>query len=155
MIRYAYYMTNDADKRAVPLLRAVLALGRRLRSERPEGALTLSAISLLGTLGRRGPMPAVQLAAEEHLQPQSLTRLISRLERDGLIERRRSAADRRALVIALTENGKAVLAADLNARRRWLQKAMSTALTEEERAGLATAARAMLKLAFHERDAPE
>lgn len=97
-------------------------------------------------------MPAVQLAAEERLQPQSLTRLVGRLERDGLIERQRSEADRRALVIALTENGKAVLAADLNARRQWLRKAMATALTEEERAGLTTAARAMLKLAFHERD---
>ena len=148
-------MSINADKEAVSLLRAVLALGRRLRSERPEGALTLSAISLLGALCRLGPMPAIQLATEERLQPQSLTRLVSSLERGGLIERQRSGADRRALVIALTKKGKAILAEDLNARQRWLQKAMAAVLTEEEHAGLMAAAQAMLKLAFHETDATE
>ena len=63
--------------------------------------------------------------------------------------------NRRALVIGLTEKGKSVLTEDLNARQRWLQKAMATVLTDEERAGLTTAAQAMLKLAFHERDAAE
>ena len=148
-------MVKNADKDAVSLLLAVLALGRRLRSERPEGALTLSAISLLGTLGRLGPMPAVRLATEVRLQPQSLTRLVGNLERDGLIERRRNPEDRRVLVIALTQAGKAALAEDLRTRQKWLQKAMAAVLAEKERAGLMAAAPAMLKLAFREQDAAE
>ena len=58
-------------------------------------------------------------------------------------------------MIALTKKGKAILAEDLNARQRWLQKAMAAVLTEEEHAGLMAAAQAMLKLAFHETDATE
>jgi DNA-binding MarR family transcriptional regulator len=92
---------------------------------------------------------------EERLQPQSLTRLVGSLERDGLIERQRSMVDRRVLVIGLTKKGRSALTEDLNARQRWLQKAMATVLTDEERSGLATAAQSMLKLAFHERDLPE
>ena len=148
-------MRTHRREEGLSILKAVLALGRRLRAQRPEGAVTLSALSILGTLNRLGPIPAIRLAAEERLQPQSLTRLVASLERDRLIERQRSVVDRRALVIGLTEKGKSVLTEDPNARQRWLQKAMATVLTDEERAGLTTAAQAMLKLAFHERDAAE
>lgn len=144
-------MAKDLDPEALLLLRAVLALGRRLRAERPDGAVTLAAISLLGTLSRLGPMPAVQLAAEERLQPQSLTRIVAGLERDKLIERRKDPADQRALIIALTDKGKAVLANDLRARQAWLRDAMLTVLSGDERAALIASADIMLKLAF---DAP-
>jgi DNA-binding MarR family transcriptional regulator len=148
-------MRTDRREQALSILKAVLALGRRLRAERPEGTVTLSALSILGTLSRLGPIPATRLAVEERLQPQSLTRLVGSLERDGLIERQRSMVDRRALVIGLTEKGRSALAEDLNARQRWLRKAMATVLKHEERAGLTTAAQSMLKLAFHEKASTE
>jgi DNA-binding MarR family transcriptional regulator len=146
---------SEADKETAPILRAILALGRRLRSARPEGAATLSAISLLGALARLGSMPATQLAVEERLQPQSLTRLVASLEKAGLIERRRSETDRRELTIALTRKGKAALAEDLGARQAWLDRAMAEALTDAERSTLIAAANAMLKLAFHGGGKPE
>lgn len=102
-------MRLDRREEALAILKAVLALGR-LRAERPEGAVTLPVLSLLATLNRLGPIPATRLAAEERLQPQSLTRLIDTLEGDGLIERQRSPVDRRALVIGVTEKGRAVWA---------------------------------------------
>lgn len=148
-------MRADRREEALSILKAVLALGRRLRGERLEGAVTLSALSILGTLDRLGPVPATRLAMEERLQPQSLTRLVGRLERDGLIEREESMADRRVRVIGLTKKGRSALAEDLKARQRWLQKAMATVLTDDERADLTTAARSMLKLAFHDKDFSE
>jgi len=148
-------MAENVDQEALSLLRAVLALGRRLRSERPQGAVTLSAISLLGTLDRLGPMPAVQLAAEERLQPQSLTRIVAGLQREKLIERRRDTADRRALIIALTDKGKTVLANDLRVRQMWLRDTMLAALSEDERGALIGAADIMLKLAFDGHDKPD
>lgn len=137
---------RESEERAI--LRAVLALGRRLRAQRPQGAITLSALSLLGTLARRGPLPASELAVAERLKPQSLTRLIAGLEKEGLIARRRSAEDGRALLVSLTAEGRAVLAADLAAREDWLAAAMARELTAAERRALAAAARAMMKLAF-------
>jgi DNA-binding MarR family transcriptional regulator len=137
--------TDKHDVAAV--LRGVLRLSRRLRSERPPGGITSAAVGLLGTLRRLGPMPAARLAQAEGLRAQSLSRLIARLERAGCIARTRDAADRRLIAIALTERGREVLAADMSARRRWLKAAMAASLTKAERRRLVAAARLMLKLA--------
>ncbi len=145
-------MESVDDARVEIILRAALALGRRLRSERPERAVTLSALSLLGALVRSGPMLASELAAAERLQPQSLTRVIARLEEDGLIARRRSQIDGRALVIAVTKAGRDALAEDLRGRRKWLERAMTAVLSPEERDILARAADVMTKLAFSTND---
>lgn len=132
-----------------PIVRAVLALNRRLRSERPAGSPALSSLAILATLNRLGPLPGFRLAAEERLQPQSLTRLVASLEQEGLIERARGNRDRREKVISLTHAGRRLLADDLDARRRWLESAMTDTLSERERTVLAEAAEVMLKLAFH------
>jgi DNA-binding MarR family transcriptional regulator len=132
------------------IVRGVLSLGRRLRAERPQGSVSLAAISILATLRRLGPIPATRLAAEERLQPQSLTRLIAGLEHEGLISRSPSEADRRELLITPTRQGLAVLAADIGARRRWLEKVMSATLNDAERDMLLKASEVMLKLANYD-----
>lgn len=148
-------MRASRREEALPILKAVLALGRRLRAERPEGAATLSALSILGTLNRLGPIPAIHLAAEERLQPQSLTRLLASLEKDGHITRTRNVADRRETTIALTEQGRRLLVEDIRARRAWLEEAMAATLNASERELIFAAAGLMLKLAFHETPASE
>jgi len=129
------------------IVRAVLSLGRRLRAERPHGSASLSALGILSTLGRAGAMPATRLAAEERLQPQSLTRLITSLERAGWITRRRSTEDRREITIALTARGRRILDGERKARQAWLKRMISATLTAGERATLLEAADIMLKLA--------
>lgn len=141
-------MADGENREERAILRAVLALGRRLRAQRPVGSVPLSALSLMGTLAVRGPMPATELAAAERLKPQSLTRLMDALEKDGLIARRPSPDDGRARLVALTEAGRAVLGADLSAREAWLKAAMAAHLSPSERRALAAAAAAMAKLAF-------
>jgi len=138
---------TERDDDGTTILRGVLRLGRRLRSERPPSKVSPSAIGLLSTLRRLGPMPAVRLAAEERLQAQSLSRLIASLEASGCIERKHNEADRREIVLSITKRGREILTADMNARRRWLEQAMSASLTKDERQTLAKAASIMLKLA--------
>lgn len=135
---------NNED--AALIVRGILSLGRRLRAERPPGSVSLSALAILGTLRRKGPMPAARLAAEENLQPQSLTRLLAGLEGDGLIARTAGEADRREKQLALTERGLSVLAADIEVRSRWLQAAMAD-LESHERDTLLHAAMLMARLA--------
>ena len=137
------------DENASLVLRAVLSLGRRLRAERAQGSISLSAIGILATLSRTGPLPANSLAAEERLQPQSLTRLLAGLERDGLVARTRGDTDRRQTVIALTPAGRRALKADMKSRRTGLEAAAAGALTKAESAQLVAAAEPMLKLALH------
>jgi DNA-binding MarR family transcriptional regulator len=139
-------MATISDDTAL-IVRGVLRLSRRLRSERPESTVSLSALSLLSTLHRSGPMPAARLAQAERLQPQSLSRLIAQLDRDGLIKRRPGKEDRRTLILEITEAGRRALSHDMTARRIWLEGAMRKVLVPGERAMLAHAAVAMLRLA--------
>ena len=129
------------------IVRGILRLSRRLRAERPDSSVSLSAIGMLSTLHRVGPMPAARLAKAERLQPQSLSRLIAQLDRDGLIKRRPDEHDRRTLILEITAAGRQALSRDMTARRAWLEGAMRRVLLPGERAMLAHAAVAMLRLA--------
>lgn len=128
------------------IVRGVLRLGRRLRAER-QGSVSLSALGMLSTLHRVGPMPAARLAQAERLQPQSLSRLIVQLEREELIRRRPGETDRRTLILEITPAGRQILSRDMAARRAWLEGAMRRVLMPGEREMLAHAAVAMLRLA--------
>ena len=145
---------SEPEDPSALIARAVLRLGRRLRGARPEASVNLSTLALLTALHRLGAMPAARLAREERLQPQSLTRLLAAMEADGLIARETDPADRRALVITLTREGRAVVSRDIAARRAWLDQAMEMALTADERAQLALAAPLMLKIAGEDPEAP-
>lgn len=139
-------MEEDGGREAL-ILRGVVALGRRLRAERPPGSPGLSAIAALGTLARLGPMPAVRLAELERLKPQSLTRILQGLEAQGLIRRRRGRADGREREILATAAGRRLLIRDRRCRERWLEGAMAAGLSAAERGLLERAARLMLALA--------
>jgi len=135
---------------ATLLLRGILALGRRVRAERPPGALSLSGLGILGSLNRIGPIPASRLAVEERLQPQSLTRLLADLEQRHLILRQRSKVDRRAVIIGITAAGRTALFEDIAARRVWLEAALNKQLTGRERETLHAAGAIMIRLAAHQ-----
>ena len=125
----------------------VVRLSRRLRAERPADALAPTKLSVLAQLWRGGEMCAGDLADLERVQPQSLTRTLAALEADGLIGRRPDPLDRRQAVIGITEHGVAALSADMQARERWLAKAMDIHLTPAEQQLLAAAAELMDRLA--------
>ena len=132
------------------LLRGIVSLSRRLRTERRPGSLSLSGLGILGTLYRQGALVATQLAVEERLQPQSLSRLLADLQHARLIARTRSELDRREIQIALTEKGRKVLIDDMAVRRAWLDNTMGCALTAAERKTILAASSIMLKLAAYE-----
>lgn len=138
-------MTTESP--AALLLRSVLALGRRMRAERPDGSAGLSTLGILGALHRLGPMAASQLAAEQRLAPQSLTRIVAELERERLISRKRSKLDARAITIALTIKGRETLLGDIATRHAWLENALTFSLTSDERRILLAASPILLKLA--------
>jgi DNA-binding MarR family transcriptional regulator/uncharacterized glyoxalase superfamily protein PhnB len=142
---------KDVDyESTAQLLRSVLALGRRLRAARAPGTRALTGLTILGTLYRLGPMFASQLAAEEGLQPQSLTRLLAELERKQLISRKRSDNDGRAQTITLTALGRRRLLDEIGERRAWLKTAMAAELTPDERDIAKSASAVLLKIATHQ-----
>jgi DNA-binding MarR family transcriptional regulator len=141
-------MPPDAPHPAVVLRRALSRLMRTLRHVRADHGVSPSKLSVLGRLHRAGePLTAVELARAERLQPQSLTRIIADLAERGLIARRQDPADRRALLIDITDAGRALLIDDAKLQSVWLARAMQQRLTPTEAALLAIAATLLDRLA--------
>lgn len=99
-------------------------------------------------------MSAGALAAADHQQPQSLTRVFAELQSDGLINRTRDGHDGRQRVLELTQTGRQALALDMAQRDAWLDVALAD-LTETEREVLLLAARLMNRLADSPAALPE
>ncbi|MBR0139309.1 MAG: MarR family transcriptional regulator [Firmicutes bacterium] len=60
---------------------------------------------ILAALSRQPGMSQTELAGLLDIRPQSLTRVLVKLEEKGLIRRERSGGDRRSLVVFVTEEG--------------------------------------------------
>ena len=137
---------EDLDA-AQTLRRATLRLSRRLQAERDEHALSLTKISVLGHLVRKGPLSAGALAAADRLKPQSLTRVLAELEEAGLIVRAADPRDRRQRRFSITEAGRRAGAADMRRRDEWLAQAIGRALSPVERDLVVLAASLLERLA--------
>lgn len=64
--------------------------------------------TLLSKLGYEDGMKLVELGRKAALEPSTMTGLIDRMERDGLVSRTIDAVDRRGQIITLTEFGRSV-----------------------------------------------
>lgn len=126
------------DQLASALRIAVMRLTRRLRSAQAVESLTLSQLSALSSLDRHGPCSPSALAEIERVQPPSMTRVIAALEERGLAWRTPHETDRRQAVIALTEQGRALLDDTRRRRDAWLTRCLEE-LPEEDRAALRAA----------------
>jgi DNA-binding MarR family transcriptional regulator len=132
---------------AAALRISVARLTRRLRSERdPRNELSIGQLSVLGVLFRDGACSIGELAAQERVQPPSMTRTVNCLEEAGYVVRRAHETDRRQVVIELADKGLTTLEADRRRRDAWLAQRLRE-LTPEERSVLRKAAPILERLA--------
>ncbi|HTJ40248.1 MAG TPA: MarR family transcriptional regulator [Dactylosporangium sp.] len=141
-------MEPDPDLSAARAVRrATQRLSRRLQLQRASDGLSLTKISMMSHLARKGPMTAGALAAADRLQPQSVTRVLADLEADGHIQRLDNPADKRQRVFAISEAGRAALRADMRLRDEWLASVMAHELSAAERDALLHASAILERLA--------
>ncbi|MDQ6522738.1 MarR family transcriptional regulator [Nocardioides sp. LHD-245] len=140
------HVRSDAGL-ATELRFAVVRLRRRLLRERhPDNDLSVSAMAVLYALGRQGDLTVGALAGREQVQPPSMTRTVTGLADAELVERRPHPSDGRQVVVRITDAGRAVVAADVARRDRWLSRRLAD-LTPEERDVLRRAAPLLQRLA--------
>jgi DNA-binding MarR family transcriptional regulator len=125
---------------------ALLRATRVIRNQRVDMSVTLTQLSAMGTLLKRGPMSAGELAACEHVQPPSMTKVLANLEERGLVRRDVHPTDRRQVVLAITPAGEELLASERRSRDAWLTRRLAV-LSPEERAVLQRAVPILEKLA--------
>ncbi|MGD2126184.1 MAG: MarR family transcriptional regulator [Desulfobacteraceae bacterium] len=73
--------------------------------------LTGSQSGVLRNLLAHGPLSSAELSRKLYVTPSNMTGIIDRLEKGGWVERIRGQRDRRIVLIALTETGKALSSA--------------------------------------------
>ncbi len=122
--------------RASRLTRLLLRSGDRELSRTEAG--------LLKTL-LEGPRRVSELAETEALAQPTVTQVVERLERRGLVAKARSPEDRRVVLVSVSAAGRAQLAATQRHYRAQLRAALDT-LSDAELAELAGATRALERL---------
>jgi DNA-binding MarR family transcriptional regulator len=131
-------LASELDARLIAIWRAV---GRVQRHE-----LSRTAASVLAVLRDHGPQRVTALAAHEAVAQPTMTTLVGRLERDGLVARGGDPADARAVLVTLTGEGRSRLQRIRDARAAAIEERLA-ALDPDERDALAAALPVLAKLA--------
>jgi DNA-binding MarR family transcriptional regulator len=125
------------------LLDQAVDLTARVLTDRTD--LSASAMFAINRLCREGPLRLTTLAAKEGISQPSMTQLITRLERQGLVARIADPEDGRATLVNITEHGQDAVDERRRSRRERLTELMDT-LTPEEQNALQLSARVALPI---------
>lgn len=93
------------DQLCFALYTATNAVTRAYRPLLSGLGLTYPQYLVLMVLWQHGEMPVHEIAEHLDLPPHALSPLLRRLEKAGLVDRRRGAPDRRVVTVALTDRG--------------------------------------------------
>lgn len=107
---------------AVTALVDLMSVMQRSRLLTRSGA---PATALLIHLAKRGPMRPAELAAAMHIDRSTLSRHLSRLVADGLVERTVDPADGRAHLVCDTEDGRRLVEAAVARNVATFEQAMA------------------------------
>ena len=123
---------------------ALLALYWQISRQTPRD-MSRSAASALGNLRDLGPARITELANLEGVTQPTMTTLVTRLERDGLVTRSPDPDDARAVRVGITDKGRESLTRMRNARAAVLDAALAE-LEPREREALEDALPVLEKL---------
>jgi DNA-binding MarR family transcriptional regulator len=134
----------DAMAVADSLRPTLLRLARELRRERIAG-VSPHQVGLLVAIKYTPGVTVGELATEERVSTAAMSKRVSRLERDGLVARTKSEADRRCVGLTLTEDGQRALRRVRSRRTAWLASRLG-ALTPTELEAVGAAAEPLARL---------
>jgi DNA-binding MarR family transcriptional regulator len=103
---------------------AAIHLLRKLRKQDDASGLSAPRLSALSVVVFGGPLTLGQLATAEGVKPPTMTRIVTGLEKGGLVRRRGDPRDGRLTQIEATAKGRRILAAGRARRVRMLAAAV-------------------------------
>ena len=119
------------------IYRAAAAVRRRAESQvLADYQLSFGGFTILWVLWVWGEMETAQLADDCGLAKGTLTGMLTTLEKRSLVERERVEADRRRVMVQLTDKGEALIA-ELFPKFNAFEGTMSAGLSEDEKETLA------------------
>lgn len=118
---------------------------RLVRQLTTKSGLSTAATAALSRLLREGPLRLTDLANAEGISQPGMTQLVTRMEREGLVQRTVSADDRRAVLVAVTGAGRDFMLQRRAERAEVLQNLLD-GLEPGEQAAIAAAIPALVRL---------
>lgn len=116
---------------------------------------SFTTLSVLHTLVHHGPKRLSELTASEQVTQPAITQIVTRLERDGMVERRPDPSDGRAVLVHMTEQGAAVVRSR-QADRMVRMTELADQLTLADRTAIQAALPALIRLVeLHHRTGDE
>lgn len=97
---------TEVDEAADRLRTVIGRLGRSLRAAHGSSSLSPSQRDVLRVVVRRGPMRLATIAADEGMNATMVSRIVSHLERESLVERTQDLDDERVVHVAATRSGR-------------------------------------------------
>ena len=134
----------DAMAVADSLRPTLLRLARELRREKIAG-VSPQQVTLLVAIKYTPGITVGQLAVEERVSTAAMSKRVTRLERDGLVARTKSEADKRCVGLTLTDDGQRTLRRVRSRRTAWLASRLSS-LSPAELAAVGAAAGPLAQL---------
>jgi DNA-binding MarR family transcriptional regulator len=99
------------EERVIAALRRITrAIDLRSRLLLQKNGLTIPQLAALQAVQRLQPITVGALARDIHLGPATVTGILGRLEKRGLVSRSRDDRDRRSVVVELTDEGTKLVA---------------------------------------------
>ena len=123
---------NSAPDIAARLRLSATRLARRLRQESGAG-LSPSQQSALAVIANYGPLTLGALADHERVAPPTITKVVSKLECDGLVTRTPDPADRRVCRVAISAAGETLLEEVRRRKTAWLTARISQLDADRQR----------------------
>jgi DNA-binding MarR family transcriptional regulator len=105
---------------------SLLRLGRELRREARTIGASTEQIAILVTIKYAPGIGVGELAARERVSKPAMSKLVARLERDGLVERTPVEGDRRRRGLHVTAEGHRLLRRVRSRRTAWLATRLGT-----------------------------
>lgn len=137
--------TADVPELAARLRLVTTRLARRLRAEADSG-LTPSLVSALTTIHAHGALTLGELAERERVAPPTITKVVGRLEHEGLVAKEADPDDRRVSRVRTTSEGERLLDETRARRTAWLAERLA-GVTSDDRARVAAALDVLEELA--------
>ena len=122
----------SAPEIAARLRLSATRLARRLRQESGAG-LSPSQVSALAVISNHGPLTLGALAEHERVAPPTITKVVSKLESDGLVIKTPDPSDRRVCRVEVSPEGAALLDEVRRRKTAWLTARISQLDAERQR----------------------
>jgi len=121
---------DEREEMTLRLWIQIVRLANRLQKDvdtrlRKEFGQNLTRFDVLSQLERvpGNELPVGQLSASLLTSTTNITRLLDRMEADGLLDRRLSETDRRSFVVSATQEGLSVFREMADANAQWIKEA--------------------------------